>query len=216
MIHVAILGLLEDDELHGYQLRKRLGELLGSRLAVSYGSLYPALNRLEAAGHVKAVTGLPARAPASPMSGSLVGELAAYRARRRATTDQGGRRSGGRGKKVYGVTDGGRQRLHELLVDPDVSDDRAFAVRVAFCHHLSRSERIELFERRRAELAQRLDQRRRTANPSGRVGPYLRSLLERDTEALAADVAWLDRLLAAERADPHPDSAVGHDPGGHT
>src|SRR5688572_154476 len=53
MIDTAILGLLKDQDLHGYELRKRLDELPGSRATVSFGSLYPALGRLEKAGFVK-------------------------------------------------------------------------------------------------------------------------------------------------------------------
>ncbi len=197
MLDLAILGLLEENDLHGYELRKRLGDLLGLRLAISFGSLYPALGRLEKAGLVKAVTHRPAGpTPRAPMSGSLVGELAAFRAQRRAASG-GGR--GRRGKKVYGITDAGRQRLVEMLADPDVSDDRAFPVRVAFCRNLSPAQRLGLFERRRGELARRAEQRRGPAGSDGRVNTYLRSLLERDSAALAADMAWLDRLIAAER-----------------
>ena len=50
MIDLAILGLLTEQELHGYELKKRLGELLSSRASISFGSLYPALARLEAPG----------------------------------------------------------------------------------------------------------------------------------------------------------------------
>jgi DNA-binding PadR family transcriptional regulator len=219
MIELAILGLLDEAELHGYELRKRLGELPGTRVAVSFGSLYPALNRLEKAGHVKAVSERATPAPPlSPMSGSLVGELAAFRARHRAADRAtGGVRAGGRGKKVYGITDSGRRRLHDLIVEPDNGDDRAFALRVAFCQHLSPTERITLFERRRADLARRRDQRQ--PGGTGRLNTYLRSVAERDIEALTADIAWLDRLIAAEHAAAAPtgapvadittDSAVG-------
>jgi DNA-binding PadR family transcriptional regulator len=197
MLDLAILGLLEENDLHGYELRKRLGDLLGLRAAISFGSLYPALGRLEKAGLVKAVTNRPTpAAPRTPMSGSLAGELAAFRAQRRAASG-GGR--GSQGKKVYGITDAGRTRLVELLADPDVSDDRAFPVRVAFCRILPGPQRLALFERRRAELAERAAQRRTPAGGDGRVNSYLRSLLERDSDALAADLAWLDRLIAAER-----------------
>jgi DNA-binding PadR family transcriptional regulator len=199
MLDLAVLGLLDENDLHGYELRKRLGDLLGLRLAISFGSLYPALGRLEKAGLVKAVTSRPAPSgPTAPMSGSLVGELAAFRSQRRAASGSG---RGTRGKKVYGITDAGRQRLVEMLADPDVSDDRDFPVRVAFCHNLSPAQRLGLFERRRAELVRRADHRR--GGPSGsdsRVNTYLRSLLERDTAALEADIAWLDRLIADERA----------------
>jgi DNA-binding PadR family transcriptional regulator len=198
MLELAVLGLLEDNDLHGYELRKRLGDLLGLRLAISFGSLYPALGRLEKSGLVKAVSSRPASArPSAPMSGSLAGELAAFRAQRRAATGSG---RGTRGKKVYGITDAGRQRLIEMLSDPDVSDDRAFPVRVAFCHNLPPAGRLELFERRRAELLTRTEQRRRSDGGEGRVNTYLRSLLERDTAALEADLAWLDRLIDDERA----------------
>ena len=85
MLELAVLGLLEENDLHGYELRKRLGDLLGLRLAISFGSLYPALGRLEKAGLVKAVSNRPTPPSRSaPMSGSLAGELAAFRAQRRA------------------------------------------------------------------------------------------------------------------------------------
>ena len=153
MIDLAILGLLTEQELHGYELKKRLGELLSSRASISFGSLYPALARLEAQGCVKAVEQRTS-VPNAPMTGSLVGELAAFRARVR---ESGLVKGTGRGKKVYGITDTGRGRLVELLSDPDVSDDRAFTLRVAFARHLEPPARLELFERRRTELLSRRD-----------------------------------------------------------
>jgi DNA-binding PadR family transcriptional regulator len=193
MIDLAILGLLSEQELHGYELKKRLGELLSSRASISFGSLYPALSRLEARGHVKAVEERTT-VPSPPMTGSLVGELAAFRARVRESAIV---KSTGRGKKVYGITDAGRERLVELLSAPDVSDDREFTLRVAFARHLSDSARLELFERRRTELLTRRDDlRRRNASSHD---TYLGALRERDTENLANDLAWLDRLIDAER-----------------
>ncbi len=47
MLELAILGLLKEQPLHGYELKKRLGETLGFLWGVSFGSLYPALRRLE-------------------------------------------------------------------------------------------------------------------------------------------------------------------------
>src|SRR6266540_1588407 len=113
MIDIAVLGLLKEQDLHGYELRKRLDELPGSRPTVSFGSLYPALGRLERAGYVKAVTFQTSPVPPAPMSGSLAGELAAFRALRRSSNGTGGKR-GSRGKKVYGITDRGEERLVEL------------------------------------------------------------------------------------------------------
>jgi DNA-binding PadR family transcriptional regulator len=116
MLELAILGLLDENDLHGYELRKRLGDLVGLRLAISFGSLYPALSRLERHGLVEVVAARPVAAPPrSPMSGSLAGELAAFGAQRRAVA-AGAR--GARGKKVYGITDAGRRRLAELVSTP--------------------------------------------------------------------------------------------------
>jgi DNA-binding PadR family transcriptional regulator len=55
MIELAILGLLKEQAMHGYQLRKRLADTLGSFWQVSYGSLYPTLRRLQKEGAVEMV-----------------------------------------------------------------------------------------------------------------------------------------------------------------
>jgi DNA-binding PadR family transcriptional regulator len=53
MFDLAILGLLRDRPRHGYELKARLLELGYSR--VSFGSLYPALRRLEKRGFIVAL-----------------------------------------------------------------------------------------------------------------------------------------------------------------
>ncbi|MGZ4681678.1 MAG: PadR family transcriptional regulator, partial [Acidimicrobiales bacterium] len=156
MIDLAILGLLDEQDLHGYELKKQLAELVGARSGVSFGSLYPALARLEKGGAVKAVEAHTSDATI-PMTGALSGEIAAFRAR------IGRPAKGRRTKKVYGITELGRQRLRELLLD-DHADDRTFSVQVAFCQTLSCDERLALFERRKAELARRLAERSRATD----------------------------------------------------
>ena len=67
VLELAILGLLKEQDLHGYELKKRLAETLGPLSSVSFGSLYPALGRLERAGAVVAeatdAAAAPPRAP---------------------------------------------------------------------------------------------------------------------------------------------------------
>ena len=46
MLDLAILGLLQAGEFHGYEIRKRLRDELGLFANISFGSLYPALSRL--------------------------------------------------------------------------------------------------------------------------------------------------------------------------
>jgi DNA-binding PadR family transcriptional regulator len=201
MIELGLLGLLSEQNLHGYELRKQLADLLGS-WSLSFGSLYPALNRLERAELVKAVEANVVAEPATPMTGALSGELAAFRGRltTKSKTRSGGG-SGRRGKKVYGITDRGRERLTELLAAPGPDDDRTFSLRVAFCGHLPPAARLALFERRKAELTNLLAGRRAARSTGRRGDPNRRSLRERDVRALASDLAWLDELIAAARAD---------------
>lgn len=52
MLEFAVLGLLHESPLHGYELRKRLNTMLGHFRAFSFGSLYPCLAKLEKAGFI--------------------------------------------------------------------------------------------------------------------------------------------------------------------
>jgi DNA-binding PadR family transcriptional regulator len=199
VIELAILGVLKESELHGYELKKRLREILGPLSSVSFGSLYPALARLEAAGCVKAVEAADVVPAASfPATGSFAGEAAAFRtlsatARRRPAR-------GPRNRKVYGITDRGEARLADLIAEPG-DDDRTFPLKLAFCRWCSPEVRLGLLQRRRAALVERLTERRRSMRtPAERIDRYVRSLMEHETESTERDIAWLDRLIEEESA----------------
>jgi DNA-binding PadR family transcriptional regulator len=205
MLELAILGLLKEQELHGYELKKRLVDTMGVGTGVSFGSLYPALARLEAADAVKAVEANDVSA-LIPGTGSLGGELAAFRARKAGTR-------GSRGKKVYGITERGERLFAELLIADSASsdDERLFHLRLAFARYLPPDARLGLLERRRAHL---LDRLARTSgairNGWERFDAYTRSLIEHGNETTQRDISWLDRLIAGERergADPAPAAA---------
>ena len=49
-LELAVLGLLHENPLHGYELRKQLNLVLGWGRVLSYGSLYPALHRMQEKG----------------------------------------------------------------------------------------------------------------------------------------------------------------------
>ncbi|MHB1488124.1 MAG: PadR family transcriptional regulator [Acidimicrobiales bacterium] len=195
MLEMAILGLLKEQELHGYELKRRLSDSLGMVSGVSFGSLYPALARLEAAGAVKAVEANET-APAIPMTGSLGGEKAAYRTARKLTRSS-------RGKKVYGITETGQHLFDELLAAEGQAggdDDRNFRLRLAFAAYLDRDARIGLLEGRRAHLTQRLAGARAAVERSRRkLDTYARSLMEHSAETTMSDITWIDGLLANER-----------------
>jgi DNA-binding PadR family transcriptional regulator len=61
MIELAILGLLKERPMHGYQLSRELSDQLGGLWRVSFGSLYPSLRRLERQGAITSEAGTGAR-----------------------------------------------------------------------------------------------------------------------------------------------------------
>jgi DNA-binding PadR family transcriptional regulator len=192
VIELAILGLLRESELHGYELKKRLREIMGPLSSVSFGSLYPALQRLESGGQVKAVEAADV-APTFPSTGSFAGEAAAFRAATRRVM------RGTRTRKVYGITEQGEARLAELIADPS-DDDRTFPLKLAFCRWCEPEVRLGLLQRRRAQLVERLSEGRRNMRTrEERLDRYVRSLMEHDSESTERDIAWLDRLIEEEK-----------------
>ena len=192
MLDLAILGLLEDRDLHGYEIRRQLRDNLGLLANVSFGSIYPALSRLEAGGSVVAVDDQPADAAPTPPTGSLSGERAVQRARRH--TGVRGRRS----RKVYRITESGRRTFADLLAGGGTDDARSFGLRLAFARHLPPQARLVLLERRRAQLLQRLAEVRSAADDPG-LDVYARWVVEHNADAVEQDIRWLDRLVEAER-----------------
>lgn len=198
MLELAVLGLLQEQPLHGYELKKRLGETLGFLWGVSYGSLYPALKRLERDGAIAVVEGeaTSLQAPPPPPTGSLSGDLAAARLRRHPRTSR-------RTRKAYRITDTGRALFARLLADDDspADDERSFALRLSFCRFLPAERRLELLERRRAQLADRLVKSRRPDRPGRASDRYTRSLIEHRARTTEHDINWIDELITAERRD---------------
>jgi DNA-binding PadR family transcriptional regulator len=197
MLDLAILGLLEERDLHGYEIRKLLREHLGLLANVSFGSIYPALTRLEKAGAVvatdaSAASTSPATTHTAPPTGSLSGELAVLRSRRHAPA------RARRGKKVYRITDKGRLLFAELLAEGGATtDDRSFSLRLAFARHLAPQARLTLLERRRALLVQRLGE---AESARADLDVYARSVVQHTADGVARDISWLDHLIASERA----------------
>ena len=180
-----MLGLLKEQELHGYELKKRLVDVFGFSTAVSFGSLYPALARLEAAGAVQ-VIGEPEEAEGVPTE-----------------------RRAGRRRKVYTITPLGAEMFEQLLAGSrgNNEDDRSFSLRLAFASYLPPEGRLGLLLQRRAVLGERLVQL--AARARARLDDrYMRVLFQRQQEELSSDVSWLDQLIQQERGA----SPVGEPP----
>lgn len=191
VLDIAILGLLMDHDHHGYEIRTQLRERLAQANA-SFGSIYPALARLERQGLVEAV------APAAPRgaglsTGSLSGERATLRALR---TSPG---LGRRGRKVYRITERGRQEFMALLADPaTVTGGETFTLRMALARFLTPSLRVALLERRRTDLVERLGELRAQAH-NEQLDSYARSVMDHSAKGIELDLAWIDDLLSTER-----------------
>ena len=203
MLELAVLGLLSEQPLHGYELKKRLSETLGPLWGISFGSLYPALRRLERSGAIEEAEAPELTVAGNVSTGSLDGDLAAARVRRRALP---GRRT----RKAYRVTAQGVALFDELLTDETPDDERSFALKLSFCRHLDPVGRLAFLERRRSQLTQRLAKTRRT--PATRtIDRYTRSLLEHRAQSTEHDLAWIDELIAHEREsmlDDRPEGAT--------
>jgi DNA-binding PadR family transcriptional regulator len=195
MLEIAVLGLLKEQPLHGYELKKRLSDTLGFLWGVSYGSLYPALRRLEREGAIEVVSEPVGRTAPIIGTGSLKGDLAA--ARRSASR---GAKQSRRTRKAYRITPAGGERFVQLLLAHDAygDEDKAFALKFAFCAYLPAPARLELLERRRMTLLTRLSQARRVDGT--RDDRYSRSLLEHRTRSTQRDLEWIEELIQAERA----------------
>lgn len=172
MLELAILGLLKEQPMHGYQLSRELGASLGGFWRVSYGSLYPTLRRLERHGDVEPL----------PSPEATVGRRKqVYR-----ITEQG--------ERTF------LELLQETPHDNQTEDQR-FRVRLAFFRYLPPETRLRLLERRRAYLEDRLnsitDSMRTTR---ARVDDYTLSLMEHGRSATESDLAWVDGLIQTERS----------------
>jgi DNA-binding PadR family transcriptional regulator len=194
VLDIAILGLLMDRDHHGYEIRTQLRDRLGLWANVSFGSIYPALARLERQGSVEAVTSSETRMSALS-TGSLSGERASLRSLR---TTQG---IGRRGRKVYRITERGRRDFVSMLADPATLDDgKNFSLRMALAKYLTPNARIGLLERRRGDLVARLAEVRAGAN-NDQLDPYARGVMEHAAQGVELDLAWIDGLLTTERSN---------------
>ncbi len=189
VLSLAILGLLHDSPLHGYELRKRLSATLGMFRALSYGSLYPALKLLLAQGWViEQVAPLAAAGPAPlPLHGK-------------------------RGRIVYQLTAEGKEHFQHALSEcgPTSWEDGNFDVRFAFFAKLDAETRLRILEGRRTRMSERLDGVRQSfARSRERWDDYTLELQRHGLESVEREVRWLDDLIDNERRGGSPPGSHG-------
>jgi DNA-binding PadR family transcriptional regulator len=186
VLELAVLGLLHDAPMHGYELRKRLNTMLGSLRAFSYGSLYPCLKELLARGWiVEDSTGDDGSAPAL---------------------------TGRRSKIVYRLSAEGKERFQSLLAEsgPSAWEDDNFGVHFAFFALTDAAVRLRILEGRRSRLEERLEGVRLSLSRTReRLDSYTLELQQHGLESAEREVRWLNELIATERGrDDGPGTSV--------
>lgn len=183
-LEFAILGLLHEGPMHGYELRKQLNTKLGAiRAAISYGTLYPTLRRLQAAGLISESGETPATDDAVPPLTSR------------------------RGRIVYKITADGKERFGELLAEtgPETWEDAGFGVHFAFFARTDRATRLRILEGRRRRVEERREGLRDVlARAAERLDAYTLELQRHGLEACEREVRWLEELIANERSGRPP------------
>lgn len=189
MLELPVLGLLKERAMHGYELRKELGAMLGPFWQVSWGSLYPTLRRLARDEAVEKVDPAPVKA--------------ARRAKTKgASLAKNPTLSTGRRKTVYRITERGEQMFTEMLEETAAAvDAEHFTLKLAFFRYLRPETRLALLERRRAYLQEKLAQfKTNMRDYKERIDSYTLSLQNHGMAATQSDIEWIDELIREERA----------------
>ena len=179
-LELAVLGLLHESPLHGYELRKRLNLLLGWGRLLSYGSLYPALKRLLRAGWITEVT---ATSPGVSRRLRIVYQITPA------------------GRTYFGeqITDTG----------PAAWEDDSFNMRFAFFSRTDVDVRLRILEGRLSRLQERLDRAQHSSRGDDRYLSELRrhsiESVEREVTWLT-DLINAER--SGDRTVDHPSPAT--------
>jgi DNA-binding PadR family transcriptional regulator len=170
VLELAILGLLKERPMHGYELKKRLSYMLGHFWTVSYGSLYPALKRLEKSGSIER----------------------AYSVKEK-TRNRNVYRVTPRGETSF------LRMLTENVTVASLADTEKFDLRMAFFQYLDPETRLRLLEMRRGLLEEQVEKFKayRTTNKDEDL--YRAGLMRHKVSQVKSDIRWLDRLMVHER-----------------
>ncbi len=186
-LELAVLGLLHEAPMHGYELRKRVTALLGWGRVLSYGSLYPCLKQMLRDGLIAEDT----EQDEVPAGGTP--------------------RAGRRGKIVYKLTADGKERFATLVsaTGPSAWEDDNFGVHFAFFGSTTAETRIRILEGRRSRLEERLDGVRTSlARSRERVDAYTLELQRHGLESVEREVRWLTELIDSERRVDVPETTT--------
>ncbi len=174
MLSLVILGQLLDKPAHGYAIKQTLDQLLGSR-KISWGSLYPVLNKLEKDSYIKKIKSrTPSGGPTQKTySITGVGEKHFYSLMAQPLADSDDTRS------IF--------RYKLLFFDKIKKDERIIILKdyakLAFGRFLSIKNHLEEYKKRFSQ------------------SKYILEVLEHSLRIYRSEKYWVDRLLSREDHD---------------
>lgn len=170
-LEFALLGLLSQAPLHGYELRKRLTSIFGPFRALSFSVLYPQLRRMLDAGLISQVE--------VPKGGRSKRVRIVY--------------------SISALGQAKFDQLTET-VSPQSWDDDNFEVHVAFFSPTSSRNRLRILEGRQRRLKEKAEILRADLERSA-VGldKYLIEWRRHSLETAEREIAWLEEMITSER-----------------
>jgi DNA-binding PadR family transcriptional regulator len=170
-IELAVLGLLHEGPMHGYELRKRLNLMLGWTRLLSYGSLYPALKKMLRTNLIEEMAPTPTPISRRP---KIV-----YQVTEKGTAEF--------------------ERLMSE-VGPTAWEDDNFDIRFAFFGRTDMEIRLRVLEGRRTRLQERLERVQNQLSLTEKEADRYASELQRHgVESVEREVRWLSDLINSER-----------------
>lgn len=170
-LEFALLGLLSQGPLHGYELRKRMTTIYGPFRILSFSVIYPQLRKM--------------------MEANLI---------EKSFTDAGGlsRRSRivydltEKGKEKF-------SQLMQSA-SPDTFEDEGFEVRFAFFGPTPRNNRVRILEGRHRRLVEKAEviQGDLAKIPEG-INTYLIEWRRYSLESVEREINWLEKMIKTER-----------------
>lgn len=181
ILQLAILGLLLEKPMHGYELNKRLTILLGTFKALSYGSLYPTLKKLKLAGYID--------------ESSLTIKPVTRKAKKVYQITPAG-------KEQFNIL------TNNLNANGHTSEEQ-FSVQYAFFDRTAPITRIRILESRRRKLEQRRDDLTLSVEKTNRpFNRYLNQLNYFKLNSVEQELVWINEQIDQERAkETYPHSA---------
>lgn len=170
-LEFALLGLLSQSPLHGYELRKRLIAIYGPFRALSFSVLYPQLRRM--------------------LDSGLIEESFA---------EDGGLSRRSRIVYCLSAKGRARFLDLTETVSPDTWEDEGFEVRFAFFSPTSRHNRVRILEGRHRRLKEKAELLRSELekSPVG-IDKYLEEWRRHSLESAEREIVWLEDMIKTER-----------------